>query len=129
FGKTAYLTNVQGSISGGSAQTQFLVSGNYHGQSSVFPGDYKNDKVSMLTNLGHRTMDGRFSIQLSTSYTSNRNNLPGDGTLVAKAYSLATNAPRLYNDDGSLNWENSTWTNPLASFEKKYESNTSTLIG
>ncbi len=128
FGKTSYLTNVQGSISGGNAQTQFLVSGNYHGQSSVFPGDYKNDKVSVLTNLGHRSSDGQFSVQLSTSYTSNRNNLPGDGTLVAKAYSLAPNAPRLYNDDGSLNWENSTWTNPLASFEKKYESNTSTLI-
>src|SRR5690606_12961837 len=79
IGKTSYLTNVQGSISGGNARTQFLVSGNYHGQSSVFPGDYKNDKVSVLTNLGHRTMDGRFSVQLSTSYTSNRNNLPGDG--------------------------------------------------
>ncbi|MFD2101307.1 SusC/RagA family TonB-linked outer membrane protein [Flagellimonas iocasae] len=128
FGKTSYLTNVQGSISGGDAQTQFLVSGNYHAQTSVFPGDYKNDKISVLANLGHRTQDGRFSVQLSTSYTANGNHLPGDGFLVSEAFSLAPNAPELYNDDGTLNWENSTWTNPLANFEKDYESKASTLI-
>ncbi|MHA7831835.1 MAG: SusC/RagA family TonB-linked outer membrane protein [Flagellimonas sp.] len=128
FGKTSYLTNVQGSVSGGDARTHFLVSGNYHTQTSVFSGDYKNEKISMLANLGHRSKDGRFSLQLSTSYTSNGNNLPGDGSLVTKAFALAPNAPELYNDDGSLNWENSTWTNPLADFEKKYESKASTLI-
>ncbi|MHA7830184.1 MAG: SusC/RagA family TonB-linked outer membrane protein [Flagellimonas sp.] len=129
FGKTSYLTNVQGSISGGDSRTQFLLNGNYHGQTSVFPGDYRNDKISVLANVGHRSKDRRFSVQLSTSYIANGNNLPGDGSLVTKAFALAPNAPRLYNEDGSLNWENSTWTNPLADFEKKYESKASTLIG
>ncbi|MCX2680746.1 SusC/RagA family TonB-linked outer membrane protein [Galbibacter sp. EGI 63066] len=128
YGKTSYLTNVQGSVSGGSGQTRFLVSGNYHKQTGVFPGNYHNDKISALANLSHRSKNDRLSLQLSTNYTSNQNNLPSDGLFVSKAISLAPNAPELYNDDGSLNWEGSTWANPLASLKKTYESNATTLV-
>src|SRR5690606_30311128 len=55
FGKTSYLTNLRGEVSGGDSNTQFLISGNLHKQTTVFPGDYKNDKVSLLTNLGHQS--------------------------------------------------------------------------
>lgn len=129
FGRTSYLTNAQVSVSGGDVRTRFLVSGNYHGQTSVFPGDHKNDKVTFSANIGHKGMDDRLSLQLSTSFTTNRNNLPGDGLLVQQAYFVPPNGPEPYTEDGSLNWENSTWTNPLVGFERKYESNASTLIG
>ncbi|MDF0716989.1 SusC/RagA family TonB-linked outer membrane protein [Muricauda sp. 334s03] len=129
FGRTSYLNNVQVSVSGGDGRTNFLVSGNYHKQTSVFPGDYKNDKVSVLANVGHRSMDNRLTLQLSSTYTSNNNDLPGDGLLVLQSYYLAPNAPELYNGDGSLNWENSTWVNPLSVLERDYRSKASTLIG
>src|SRR5690606_14513200 len=127
FGKTSYLTNLQGSISGGNAQTSFMVSGNYHFQSNVFIGDYHNDKVSLLTNLNHRTKDDKLTFQLSIGYTSNQNNLPGT-SLVLSALTLPPNAPVLYKEDGNLNWENSTWSNPLRHLEGIYESNTKDLV-
>ncbi|MHB1107625.1 MAG: TonB-dependent receptor plug domain-containing protein, partial [Lutibacter sp.] len=128
FGKTSYLTNIQGSISGGNEQTQFLISGNHYKQTSVFPGDYNNNKVSVLSNLSHTSKNNKLSVQLSTNYTANQNSLPGDGILVLEALSLAPNAPELYNEDGGLNWENSTWSNPLSRFEGIYKANTTTLI-
>ncbi|MCR9228664.1 MAG: SusC/RagA family TonB-linked outer membrane protein [Flavobacteriaceae bacterium] len=127
FGKTSYLTNVQGSMSGGSQQTQFLISGNYHRQSNVYYGDYANDKISVLANLNHASKDDRFGLQFSTGYTANTNNLPATG-LAATALGLPPNAPELLNDDGSLNWENSTWSNPLRHLEGLYESHSTNLI-
>jgi TonB-linked SusC/RagA family outer membrane protein len=128
FGNTSYLTDLQGSISGGNETTQFLVSGNFHRQTSVFPGDFNNDKIGVLSNLGHRSANDRFSIQLSTTFSSNKNRLPGDGLLVLDALNLAPNAPELYTEDGALNWENSTWSNPLAKLKGKYTSDGKTLI-
>ncbi|MEO2052010.1 MAG: SusC/RagA family TonB-linked outer membrane protein [Allomuricauda sp.] len=128
FGNTSYLTDLQGSISGGNETTQFLVSGNFHRQTSVFPGDFNNDKIGVLSNLGHRSANNRFSIQLSTTFSSNKNRLPGDGLLVLDALNLAPNAPELYTEDGALNWENSTWSNPLAKLQGNYTSDGKTLI-
>jgi len=128
FGNTSYLTDVQGSISGGNESTQFLVSGNYHRQTSVFHGDFHNDKIGVASNLSHKTADERFSIQLSTTFSSNKNRLPGDGLLVLDALNLAPNAPDLYSTNGTLNWENSTWSNPLAKLESNYTSQGTTLI-
>ena len=128
YGRTSYLTSVQGTVSGGSERTRFLVSGTYYGQTNVLPKDYRNDKVSGLLNLSHKSENDHLSLQLSTQFTSNQNNLPGDTQLVRQGYSLAPNAPKLYNEDGSLNWENSTWINPLARLERDYVSNASTLI-
>ncbi|REE07799.1 TonB-linked SusC/RagA family outer membrane protein [Winogradskyella pacifica] len=128
FGKASYLTNFQGSISGGNEQTQFLLSGNVHEQTSTFPGDYKNDKISALANVKHHTKNNKLSLQLSSNYTSNLNNLPSDPSLIFTALSLAPNAPNLYTEDGALNWENSTWINPLSGLESNYNSQTSTLI-
>ena len=127
FGKTSYLHNFQGSVSGGSDQTQFLFSGNYHRQSSVFPGDYHNDKVSGLSTIAHRSKDNRFSIQLSNNFTWNRNVLPADDVTFT-AINLAPNAPELYNAGGTLNWENSTWRNPLYRLQGIYRTRAITLV-
>ena len=128
FGKTSYLTNIQGSISGGSELTQFLVSGNYHKQTSPFYGDFANDKISVLGNINHRSDNGKLNFQLSSNFTVNKNDLPSDGILVLTALTLPPNAPELFTEDGQLNWEDSTWSNPLASFEGVYRFDTSTLI-
>lgn len=127
IGKTAYLTNIQGSLSGGNEQTSFLLSGNFNRQTTVFPGDFKNNKVSVLANLRHRTKNDKLNIQFSANFTSDDNNLPS-ANLVSPALQLAPNAPELYNTDGTLNWENSTWVNPLSQLESKYFGNGSNLI-
>ncbi|WP_367278068.1 hypothetical protein [Flavobacterium sp.] len=40
MGGTSKITNINGSISGGSGQTQFMVSGTYGKETTVLPGDF-----------------------------------------------------------------------------------------
>ncbi|MFD2825748.1 SusC/RagA family TonB-linked outer membrane protein [Leeuwenhoekiella polynyae] len=127
IGRQAETLNAQVSVSGGSAQTRFLLSGGYQRQGTVFPGDYTYGRGSVHLNLNHQSTDERFRINLSTTYTSDQNNLP-QSDLIRLAYQLAPNAPELYDEVGNLNWENSTWNNPLASLERAYEVQTQTLI-
>ncbi|MGX7668871.1 SusC/RagA family TonB-linked outer membrane protein [Flavobacterium pedocola] len=127
LGKNASFTNVQGSISGGTASTQFLVSTNYNKQTTVFPGDFGYKKGNVHVNLNHESEDKRFTITFSAGYTAQDNLQPRvDPTLTA--LSLAPNAPALYDSEGNLNWEGSTWNNPLADLRSVYHAKTSDLI-
>ncbi len=127
IGGTAYRNNTQLSASGGSNQTQFLISGEYQKETTVFPGDSNYKKASVHSNVNHQSSDNRFKINLSTIYTDEKNQLPKtDFTFTA--YTLEPNAPKLYDDEGFLNWENNTWDNPLASLEEIYEVKINTLI-
>ncbi len=127
LGKNASFTNAQASVSGGSAATQFLVSASYNKQTTVFPGDFGYKKGNVHISLNHESDSKRFKINFSTGYTAQNNNQPGtDPTLIA--LSLAPNAPALHDSEGNLNWENSTWNNPLADFKAVYTAKTYDLI-
>ena len=127
IGGTSEFTDITGSISGGSERTRFSLSGSYHKETTVYPGDYAYRKLGVHTSINHTTSDEKFRIQFSTNYTFQDNNLPGN-SFVSKIYELAPNAPALYNEDGSLNWENSTWVNPLSVLETNYESNSYDIV-
>lgn len=127
FGNTSFLTNAEAQFSGGSEYTQFLVSGNYNKQTTVFSGDFENEKVSILSSLHHKTKNDKLNLQFSVNYTTDTNNLPAT-SIVREALLLSPNAPNLYNTDGSLNWENSTWNNPLRNFEGSYLAKSTNLI-
>ena len=90
------------------------MSGGYFKTGTVFPGDFGYEKVSTGLTINHRNNDERFSAQLSVNYGVDINNQFNSSGFVGSALLLPPNAPALYNDDGRLNWENSTWTNPLA---------------
>ncbi len=127
IGGTAYRNNAQLSVSGGSAQTQFLISGTYQKETTVFPGDANYKKASVHNSINHQSNDNRFKVNLSTIYTNEKNLLPrSDFTNLA--YTLEPNAPRIYDDEGNLNWEDNTWNNPLASLEEIYQVKINTLI-
>lgn len=127
IGGTAYRNNMQLSVSGGSEQTQFLISGGSLKETTVFPGNGNYKKVSMFNTLAHQSKSQKFTVNFSSSYSIEDNQLPRlDFTGVA--YRLQPNAPKLYTDSKTLNWEDSTWDNPLASLEQKYRAQTNTLI-
>ncbi|WP_422350822.1 SusC/RagA family TonB-linked outer membrane protein [Flagellimonas sp.] len=128
FGKTAQLTDIKGTLSGGNERTRFLVSGSFNRQTTVFPGDFGNRNISVLANLHHRTKDDRLNFRFSANYSSSDNDLIATD-LIREVLSLAPNAPALYQDDGTLNWENSTWSNPLRNLEGKYLAKGNNLIG
>lgn len=126
-GGTAEMRTMQASVSGGSAQTHFLVSGNTYTQSTVFPGDFNYKKGGAHVSLDHASEDKRFKVVFSSSYDIQDNNQPAaDLTRISR--NLAPNAPALYDADGNLNWENSTWENPLAALNAEALTKTNSLV-
>jgi TonB-linked SusC/RagA family outer membrane protein len=127
IGGTSQISELQGTISGGSETTQFLFSGNYHTETTVFPGDFLYKVGGSQFSLNHRSEDSKFKMTLSANYNVQDNDQPAfDFTYDARA--LPPNAPALYDANGSLNWENGTWDNPLRNLGAKFESKTNDLL-
>jgi TonB-linked SusC/RagA family outer membrane protein len=127
LGGTAEITDMQAGISGGSAQTQFLLSANLNKQTTVFPGDWNYKKGNVHIGINHESDDKRFRSAFTAGYTV-QNNLQPRTDLTVTALSLAPNAPALYDAQGKINWENSTWNNPLGDLVPQYEAKTYDLI-
>jgi TonB-linked SusC/RagA family outer membrane protein len=127
IGGTALITDLQGTITGGSQYTQFLLSGNYNTQSTVMPGDFLYKKGGSQFNLNHQSVDGKFHLVFSTGYTAQNNNQPAND-LTRDSRSLAPNAPALYDTQGNLNWENGTWDNPLRNLPAQFVSKTKDFL-
>lgn len=127
LGGTAAMNDINASVSGGNNETQFLFGAGYNSQSTVFPGDDMANRWSTNLSVVHTSPDKKFNTRLSTGYSINRSNIvASDYTLLATA--LSPNAPKLYNENGELNWENGTWSNPLAELKNRLNINTYNLI-
>lgn len=126
-GGHAEVMAMQGSVSGGSEQTRYLFSGNYREEGSVFPGDFLYKKGGGRLSLDHTSTDQKFKLNFSGSYMAQNNDLPWTD-FVTLSRQLASNAPSLYDAAGNLNWENSTWVNPLSNLESKSLSHTTDWI-
>lgn len=131
LGGTAHYTDAKTSFSGGNANTQFLFSGDYWRETSVFPGDNAFGRASGHISVKHNDDSGKFAIALVANYTISNNNLPNDD-LTSSARTLPPNAPPLLDENGNLNWEQntsgaSTWTNPLSYLRNPYEARVKNL--
>ncbi|MBD0831505.1 SusC/RagA family TonB-linked outer membrane protein [Aestuariibaculum sediminum] len=127
LGKTSTRNNLQFAVSGGSEQTQFNISGSHLKETTVFPGDANYNKTTVYSALNHGSIDGKFNLNFTTSLSLEDNDLPyADFTLLANT--LEPNAPSLFTDKGELNWENSTWKNPLAALDRQYNMKSNTIL-
>lgn len=124
IGGTAKITDVQAAVSTGNATTSVSFNIGYHKETLISPddfGDYGYNRVSGLLTFNHSSRNKKFNISTIASYGIDRNKL-FSGDFMTAALTLAPNAPKLYTDDGSLNWEihsingvpTSTWINPLS---------------
>jgi TonB-linked SusC/RagA family outer membrane protein len=127
LGGTSLISELQSSVSGGSAQTQFLMSGNFNKQTTIYPGDFVYKKANVHLNINHESEDKKFRTSFSAGYTLQDNN-QSRIDLNTTALQLAPNAPALYGENGELNWENSTFNNPLANFVGGYNAKTHDLL-
>jgi len=127
IGYTANSHKVQGSISGGSEGTRFFINGMYQNETSVFPGKFNYDRITVNTNLQHSDKQEKFKLDFNAGYTIEDNFLPG-GDLSYYAIYLPPNAPELYDESGNVNWEDGTWNNPIAQFDNKYKNISNTLF-
>lgn len=110
LGGTAKITNAQIGFSGGNANTQFQVGSTFYSEGSVFPGDFGDKRFSTHVSLSHQSPNKKFNLGFQNTLSLDNNKLPLVD-LTSTALMLPPNAPRLFNDDGTLNWENSTWPN------------------
>ena len=126
IGGTAHITNAQLSISGGNASTQFLMGGNYRREGTVFPGDFADKRTSVHISLGNTSLDQKFHIMFTASYTNDVNKL----LLQDPTYSAVMLAPDAPSPivNNKLNWDNYD-DNPYASLDRPYQLKTSTLMG
>jgi TonB-linked SusC/RagA family outer membrane protein len=132
IGNNAEYTNLNGSVSGGSINTQYLVGATYHRETTVFPGSFADQKGNIHFSLNSSTNDQRFHFSFSGNYMIDNNQIP-NVDLTGTAVSLAPDAPRLFNADGTLNWDQnsagiSTWGNPLAQNYNTYSNKTNNLV-
>jgi TonB-linked SusC/RagA family outer membrane protein len=128
IGGTSHITDATANVSGGNSSTQFLLGSGFHRETTVFPGDEADQRISLHFNLTHASQDKKLLILFSANYTSENNNLFRQD-LTGQALSLAPDAPPLFDKTGKINWPFPDFQNPLAYLNQEYTSNTATLLG
>jgi TonB-linked SusC/RagA family outer membrane protein len=126
IGGNANYTNLSANVSGGTSAAQYLFGANYHDESTVAPGSFRDQKIALHFNIGTSSTDQRFKMNVTASYLVNLRTLPQSDMTVA--INTPPDAPPLYNPDGSLNWSNSTFNNPAAMILEKYMATTNNLV-
>ncbi|KRT17813.1 hypothetical protein ASU31_00500 [Pedobacter ginsenosidimutans] len=125
LGNTAHTNDVNASLSGGDSNTNFFVSGTYHKEGNVFPGEQGYQRGGAKVNLNHSSFDQRFNLSLNAIYSTDKNTI-STTDLATWAYSLPPNFP-LYKADGSLNWDGSI-SNPLGYLNQTNDNRSSNLL-
>lgn len=112
-------------LSGGESRTRFLVSGNYHKENTVFPGNFNYERGNFHANVEHSSLDRKLNVGFSVYMSKEKNKMPTtDFTNIA--FNLAPNFP-LYDSLGKLYWGGSTG-NPYASLNAVFENNSTNLL-
>lgn len=126
LGGTAFINTVNTAVSGGSEQTFFKIGNSIRKETTVFPGHYSYKNLAFYATASHRSKNNKFFVQLTGNYGQDQNYLPASDLTWVSTY-LPPNAPSLYDSEGNLNWENSTWDNPLAALESEYRNKSNNL--
>jgi TonB-linked SusC/RagA family outer membrane protein len=135
IGKAAITHDANISFSGGSQQTNFLLSGTYHRETAVIPGDYNYQRGAIHFTAEHTSPDRKFNATISSTMSWDKNN---NVDRLGYSYDLAlvglTKAPDfpLYNNNGGLYWMNSfslNYDNPLGYTYAPYTMKNNNLIG
>ena len=130
FGNQAEVTNTNLSFTGGNESTTFRLGGSYFSQGTIYPGDYDYRKGTGSLALNHYSHNGRFHVNLNLNYGLDQNNLVGKSNFSPTTILLPPNAPAIFNEDNSLNWEE--WssaglTNPFEGYYNTTETTTKNL--
>lgn len=133
IGNNASFTNINASISSGSDQFQYLISGSYQKETSVFPGKFADQKGTLHLGLNGADKKNKFTFSFTGNYMLDDNKLPGTD-LTYTALTLEPNAPQPFTEEGKINWAldqngSATWDNPLVSNQlRDYQNKTINFI-
>lgn len=129
YGGTSENLNSNISFSGGNKNTSYRIGASYYTQGTVYPGDRDYNKITGNINLNHMSDDNKLNLFFTTNYGIDNNNTTSFN--VNGIESLPPNAPDLFNEDGSPNWED--WsvgnlTSPLEGYADTNVINTNNLV-
>lgn len=139
-GNTASKFDANLSVSGGNAYTQFLISGSYHGETTIYGHDFSNRNIGLQASVSHKSRDEKFSISFVSIYSNDNTKLP---SYDLSQFVQTVPTLKLYDSLGNINWQDKgidfvafegSKENPLYSFNKRYNSqsdnlNTNVLFG
>ncbi|MDN5477327.1 MAG: SusC/RagA family TonB-linked outer membrane protein [Chryseobacterium sp.] len=123
IGGTAESYAVQLSMSGGSENMSYQISYGHNEQGTVLPADFRYKTNNINANFSYFTPDRRLEFNFVNTFSFQNNNVQNDD-MTSKAIGLSPNAPALYTSDGRINWENGTFTNPVATLLSEYRNKT-----
>jgi len=128
LGNTAKTHDVTANVSGGEGRTSFYISGTYHKEGNVYPGDQGYQRGGMNASINHTSLNQKFTLGLTTMYSTDKNTI-STTELGNYAYNLPPNYP-LYNPngDGTLYWV-SGLNNPYGFLNQTNDNRTSNLLG
>jgi len=125
IGKTFLNQQQELSLNGGTARSQTRVSIFNSQRGTVYGNDFDYRRSGFTLNSTLLSKDSKLKVVPSVFYTVEDNNL-AVADLTRQVF-IAPNAPELFQPDGSLNWQNNTFENPLAQLENKYSARTKTF--
>lgn len=137
MGGRSQVSDLSIGLSGGSEQTNIALNIAHHGETLITPGDFGNKQLSGHFSLSHKSVNEKFRLNMTTQYASRKMSLCGDQNLVYHALTLPPNAPAIFNDDGTLNWEivepfpnyrRGSWVNPYSRLLNTQEIDETNLI-
>jgi TonB-linked SusC/RagA family outer membrane protein len=126
FGGTANNTVGHASLSGGTANTTFLVSLGDALQTYNFPGGFAKNTYTMHSSFHHSSPDHKLSLDFGTDFAYDHNNVTS-ATSILSSFTLPPNTPDLLDAKGNLIWnykgidlQSSGITNPYSYLKQPY---------
>lgn len=125
IGRTFISQQQEVTLSGGTAQQQIRLSLFNGERGTAYGNGFLYRRYGFTLNNDYHSPNGKLILRPFIQYTEEKNNLAAYD-FTAQVF-LAPNAPALFRPDGSLNWENNTFENPLSQFENKYRATTNSF--
>ena len=126
MGQMVRTNDLQAQFTGGNNNIQYFAGGGFHNESTVYPGNGGDKKGSVHLNVNAATSDKKLELRLTGSWLSAANTVqPAQVTTLT---AMAADAPAAYKPDGSLNWQDQTYNNPLAPLTAQYNNHSHTVL-
>lgn len=101
-GNSTNNTDVHATVSGGSANSTFLVSGGYTRSNYNYPGDFSDQRYSLHSAITSTSLNRRFNLTFISDFSYDQNSSAGFGG--SSDVTLPPNAPDQIDGDGNLIW-------------------------
>jgi TonB-linked SusC/RagA family outer membrane protein len=112
LGGTAKITDQYITFSNRKKQFSYFISGGYHNETSVMPGDISGRRISITSDVSYRSKNKKFNAGFTAFRTNTTNKWITDNAM--NALLLVPHAPEPRHPDGTLKWEenNASFLNP-----------------